>query len=49
MNEYCNGNYGGPNIACTDMVDGQQLTTAYVYIYNALGRELTQFQLQVNQ
>ena len=49
MNEYCNGNYGGPNIAWTDMVDGQQLTTAYVYIYNALGHELTHFQLQVNQ
>jgi hypothetical protein len=49
MNEYCNGSYGGPNISWTDMVDGQQLTTAYVYIYNALGHELTQFQLSVKQ
>ena len=49
MNEYCNGSYGGPNISWTDMVDGSQLTTAFVYIYNALGRQLTQLQLQVSQ
>jgi hypothetical protein len=43
--EYCNGYDGASTVGWTDMVDGHKAATAYVYVFNSLGRFIHQIQV----
>jgi hypothetical protein len=42
--EFCNGYYGGSSIAYTDMVDGTNVTQAYVMVFNSSGDVLADYE-----